>query len=99
MKRSKLTIVVGVVVLFVFCCSSFYFWWINNKDFETTDNAYIKAPIVPITSRVKGVVHQIFITEHQEVKKGDLILQLDPKLFLIEVEHAEAEVLVAYNKF
>ena len=99
MKRSKLTIVVGVVILLVFCCSSFYFWWINNKDFETTDNAYIQAPIVPITSRVKGVVNKIFIVEHQEVKKGDLIVQLDPKLFLIEVEHAEAEVLVAYNKF
>tara|TARA_B100000029_G_C17586556_1_gene961297 strand:- start:332 stop:1552 length:1221 start_codon:yes stop_codon:yes gene_type:complete len=99
MKRSKLTIVLGVLVLFVFCSSSIYFWWLNNKDFETTDNAYIKAPIVPITSRVKGMVQKIYVDEHQEVRRGDLIVQLDPRLFSIAVEHARAEVLVARNKF
>lgn len=99
MKRSKFAIIFGILFLLVLCSSSAYIWWTNNRNFETTDNAYIKAPIVPITSRVKGVVQKIFVSEHQEVKKGDLIVQLDPKLFMIAVDHAKAEVIVAQNKF
>ena len=99
MKRSKFTIVFGVLFLLVLSCSSVYVWWINNRDFETTDNAYIKAPTVPITSRVKGIVQKVFVSEHEEVKKGDLLVQLEPKLFMIAVEHAKAEVLVAENRY
>ncbi|MED5579426.1 MAG: HlyD family secretion protein [Nitrospinota bacterium] len=99
MKRSKFTIVFGVLFLLVLSCSSVYVWWINNRDFETTDNAYIKAPTVPITSRVKGIVQKVFVSEHEEVKKGDLLVQLEPKLFMISVEHAKAEVLVAENRY
>ena len=54
-----------------------YFYSLGR--FITTENAYIKAPIVSVQSQIPGRVEEVFIADNQRVMKGD-------KLFKIETE-------------
>ncbi len=47
---------------------------------------------VEIRARVHGFLNRIFVDEGQEVKKGQLLFQIDPKEFEIEVSKAKANV-------
>ena len=55
---------------------------------ETTDNAYITGHIHYVASRVTGVVQKVAVENNTRVKKGDLLLQIDPEPF--EAQLAEA---------
>lgn len=52
-------------------------WWWSHQGKEDTDNAYVKADIVPVMSRVSGSVTAIHVAENQPVSAGDLLLTLD----------------------
>ncbi len=47
---------------------------------------------VEIRARVQGFLSKIFVDEGQEVKKGQLLFQIDPNEFEIEVSKARANV-------
>lgn len=61
----------------------------------TTDNAYINAPVVSITSQVSGPVQQLLVQDNHAVHKGDLLLQIDPRPFQIALQQAEANLALA----
>lgn len=47
---------------------------------------------VEIRARVQGFLNKIFVDEGQEVKKGQLLFQIDPHEFEIEMSRAKANV-------
>lgn len=57
-----------------------------------TDNAYVKADLVPISSEVSGPVIETLVTENQHVEAGQVLFRLDPASFVIGVTQAEAHV-------
>ena len=61
-----------------------YFYSLGR--FITTENAYIKAPIVSVQSQIPGRVEKVFIRDNQRVKKGD-------KLFKIETDKLEMNII------
>ena len=58
---------------------------------ESTDDAQVAADMVPISARVGGTVVAVPVTDHQLVKKGDLLAQIDPADYEIKVQQATAE--------
>jgi membrane fusion protein, multidrug efflux system len=50
---------------------------------------------VEVRSRVAGAVHAVHFREGALVKKGDLLITIDPAPFAAEVERAEAQVVAA----
>ncbi len=50
---------------------------------------------VQISSSINGVVQQLMVKEGQEVKKGELLLQIDPSEFRAQVRRAQAGLEVA----
>jgi membrane fusion protein (multidrug efflux system) len=58
---------------------------------ESTDDAQVATDMVPIAARVGGTVISVPVTDHQAVKKGDLIAQIDPADYQTKVRQAEAE--------
>ena len=50
---------------------------------------------VQISSSINGIVQQLMVKEGQEVKKGDLLLQIDPSEFRAQVRRAQAGLEVA----
>src|SRR5262245_17313285 len=45
----------------------------------STDDATLEAAVVPIAPKVEGYVSTLNVRDNQEVKKGDLLLQIDPR--------------------
>lgn len=50
---------------------------------------------VQISSSINGIVQQLLVKEGQQVKKGDLLLQIDPSEFRAQVRRAQAGLEVA----
>jgi len=73
-------------------------WLIDARTNITTDNAFIESNIHPISARISGTVTAVHIKDNQQVKKGDLLVELDPSDYRVAAEKAEAAVGVALNE-
>jgi membrane fusion protein (multidrug efflux system) len=62
---------------------------------EETDDAQIAADMVPVATRVAGQVTKVHIVENQQVKRGDLLVEIDPADYDARVQQAEAELATA----
>ncbi|HET9554469.1 MAG TPA: biotin/lipoyl-binding protein, partial [Anaeromyxobacteraceae bacterium] len=59
---------------------------------ESTDDAQVEAEVVAIAPRIPGQVLRVAVKEDQAVKKGDLIVELDPADLAARVALAEADL-------
>jgi membrane fusion protein, multidrug efflux system len=59
---------------------------------ETTDDAQLAADVVLIAARVSGQVVRVAVTENQRVKRGELLVEIDPADYSARLEQAEAEL-------
>src|SRR6266498_1556621 len=62
---------------------------------QRTDDAFLRADITPLSTRVSGTVAQVAVTDYQRVKAGDLLVQLKDDDFKAQVGQAEAGVAAA----
>ena len=76
-----------------------YLWWRYLQTYEATDNAYVHVTVSPVSARVSGMVQEVLVEDNQAVNKGDLLVRLDPALYRVAVESAEAEVAMARARF
>jgi membrane fusion protein (multidrug efflux system) len=60
--------------------------------YEETDNAYVKANKVTISSEVSGPIVSIAVRENQAVKQGDELFRIDDKPFRIALDRANAQL-------
>lgn len=67
-------------------------WWLHARHFETTDDAQIDGHFDAISTRINGTV--VYINPDVEndhfIKAGTLLLELDPRDYEAELEHAKA---------
>jgi membrane fusion protein (multidrug efflux system) len=69
--------------------------WQHGKHHEDTDDAQVSADISPVIPRVAGYIVDVRASDNQQVKKGDTLLILDNRDYLIKVEQAEAALEIA----
>src|SRR6267154_1290353 len=58
----------------------------------STDNAYVQADMVGLSTDVAGIVTQVLVHDNQKVAKGDVLFKLDPLQFQLALDRAEAQV-------
>jgi Major Facilitator Superfamily/Biotin-lipoyl like len=58
--------------------------------FESTDDAFISVHYTLISSKVAGRVSKVNIDDNQEVKKGDILVEFDPRDFDAALEQKAA---------
>ncbi|WP_431209910.1 HlyD family secretion protein [Puia sp. P3] len=58
--------------------------------YEETDNAQIEGDIIPIRTSVSGYIATINFLDNQKVRKGQVLLQIDPRDLQARVLQAEA---------
>lgn len=88
-----------VVILLFIALVLFLIWKFVFHNTVTTDNAYVGAETASITSMVTGQVAEVFTSDTKQVKKGDLLVQIDPRDAEIAVAQAQAELLKAQRQF
>jgi membrane fusion protein (multidrug efflux system) len=84
----------AVLVAFGFIALATLRWdaWTGNTVIQTTNDAYIKADLTRLSSRVSGEVLTVAVDDFQRVKTGDLLIQIDPADYQAQVALAEAGV-------
>src|ERR1700677_1280452 len=70
------------------------FAWLSRGR-ENTDDAQVDADVVAVSTRVAGAVLKVHVTDNQLVKKGDLLIEIDPADLAAREKQAEAEVAAA----
>jgi membrane fusion protein (multidrug efflux system) len=61
----------------------------------STDDAYVEGTISTVSAKVAGHVTELFVQDNQSVKKGDLLLRVDPRDYQARRDQARATVATA----
>jgi len=87
----------GVVVLatLIGAALAVYFYSRSYELYPHTDNAFVQADLVRIAPRVSGPVVESPLHDNQHVKQGDLLLQIDPEDFQVEVDIQRAQLALS----
>jgi membrane fusion protein (multidrug efflux system) len=82
-------------VLIVGLVAAYYF--IAVRPYETTDDAFVDGHAIQISPQVAGRVLKLFITDNQFVKKGDPLVQIDPRDYDAALAQARANLAAAQS--
>src|SRR5262249_19551087 len=66
--------------------------WVSERTSQKTDDAYVRADLTPLSTKVAGLVALVAVSDYQPVKTGDLLVQLRDDDFRAHVQEAEAAV-------
>ncbi|HEY2169318.1 MAG TPA: HlyD family secretion protein [Candidatus Angelobacter sp.] len=86
--RAKWIIAALVILLLV----GGFFIWRYYAVRESTDDAQIDGHINPISPRVTGTVLNVLHDDNEVVQAGTLLVELDPKDYLVAVDRARADL-------
>ncbi|WP_153110844.1 HlyD family secretion protein [Propionivibrio limicola] len=90
-RRRKLLIglATGVVVAGLGMAA---YWFFYASHFVSTDNAYAAVEIAQVTPSVGGTISEVRVTDTQAVKKGDVLVVIDPTDAKLALAQAEADL-------
>jgi membrane fusion protein, multidrug efflux system len=66
--------------------------YVTGGQVMSTDDAYVNAETVGISTDVAGIVQQINVTENQHVDNGQVLYRLDSRQFQIALDNARANL-------
>ncbi|MCS3445045.1 MULTISPECIES: HlyD family secretion protein [Bradyrhizobium] len=84
-----------IALVFVAVATSRWDAWVGSATIQTTNDAYVRAELTQLSSRVSGEVLTVAVSDFQRVKAGDLLVQIDPADYQAQVAQAEAGVVGA----
>ncbi len=92
MKKKLITIIAGIFILAGVITIIMFF--VDNS-IEKTDDAQIEQYISPVNVKVPGYIKEIRFTEHKYVHKGDTLMIIDDREYVIALQQAEAALIDA----
>lgn len=76
----------GIIIIVMKYCDNNYEW---------TDDAQVEQYVSPVNVKVAGYIREIRFKEHQRVHKGDTLLILDNREYIIALQQVEASLMDA----
>jgi membrane fusion protein, multidrug efflux system len=68
------------------------FYWLSGGRWIDTDDAYVQADSMTVSTDVSGIVASIPVHEGEAVTKGQILFVLDPQKFQIALDNARANL-------
>src|SRR5258707_4130780 len=87
-KRFKPTVVVIGLVLVLAVVGLHFF--AQSISYESTDDAFIDGHITNVAPKIAGRIDKVFINDNQLVKKGDPIVEIDPRDYDAQLRQKQA---------
>jgi membrane fusion protein (multidrug efflux system) len=85
-------------VLLVLAIVAGVIWWLYARQFESTDDAFVDGNVIAISPNVSATVLAIHIDDNWRMKKGDLLVELDPRDFQVVVDQMQASLVGAQER-
>ncbi|WP_062746628.1 HlyD family secretion protein [Erwinia persicina] len=89
----KPLIILAIVILLMLVVALWF--WLTTRNIETTDDAFTEADAVTIAPKASGYVTELRVKDNQRVKKGDLLVVIDPRDTTAQREQAQAQLGLA----
>jgi membrane fusion protein (multidrug efflux system) len=92
---SKRALIVPVVVLVVaaallFTIKGCWTSWEGGHPEQRTDDAYVRADLTPLSTRISGTVRKMEVGDYQAVQPGQLLVQLEDQDYAAGLAEAKA---------
>jgi membrane fusion protein (multidrug efflux system) len=91
----KKRIIIPVFLALVVACAGGWYWYVNMRDFESTDDAFVDADRVSVSSKLLGRITQLLVDEGDSVAAGEIIVRLDDADLKAQQTQAEAALTAA----
>lgn len=101
MKKSKMTVTdrtitkvtgwIGGIIVIILIVWGIYSLWESEFN-EQTNDAQVQEYINPIISRADGFVTAVKFDENEVVKKGDTLIIIDNREYIIQIKQTEASI-------
>ncbi len=92
--RSKKPLLIVAAIVLVGAIVGFIFWFARRNEVRT-DDAYTDGNVVTMAPKVSGYVVALNINDNVRVRKGDLLLRIDPRDYLASKQQAQASLELA----
>lgn len=89
MREHPIKLVVFLIFLVAAGIAGYRFLVYLNS-YESTDDAQVDGDIYAVTSRIEGSVKAVYVQDNQQVKQGQLLVELDPRDYEVALEQAKA---------
>jgi membrane fusion protein (multidrug efflux system) len=66
--------------------------WVGASVRQTTDDAYVRGDITPLSAKIEGYVRRVPVNDFQQVKEGDLLVEIEDNDYGARLAQAEAEL-------
>jgi membrane fusion protein (multidrug efflux system) len=87
--------ILAVAALLLFAINGHWTAWQGGRVEQRTDDAYVRADLVPLSTRISGTVRKMEVEDFQPVKAGQPLVQLDDDDYRAIVEEAKAALAAA----
>jgi membrane fusion protein (multidrug efflux system) len=68
------------------------YWYVTGGQIMSTDDAYLEADKVGISTDIAGIVKDVDVKENEQVAAGQVLYRLDPLQFQIALDNAKANL-------
>ncbi len=86
-KGIKRKIAAAVVILAVVLAGGYF---VNEMKYVSTDDAYVETTMVNVAPKVSGQIEEVYVTDNQFVKEGDLVAIIDDADYKVRLAQADA---------
>lgn len=83
------------IVAIAWTVAAYWERWTGAYRYQRTDDAYMAGDVTPLAAKVAGYVKSIAVNDYQRVRRGDLIVEIDPSDFQAQFELAAANLAAA----
>lgn len=90
--KNKLKLIIAFIITCIVIAAIYLF---IHRNEQTTDDAAIDGRNVVISSKVAGYVKSLNISDNQQVKAGDILLEIDPADYIIRRDKSKAALAAA----
>lgn len=88
-------LVVLLALAVIFTITRKWNTWEGGRIEQTTDDAYVRGDMTPLSTKVAGIVRDVKVSDFQSVTKGELLLELEDEDYKAQVTQANAAVEAA----
>ncbi len=92
--RSKKPLIIVAIVVVSLAIAGFFIWFARRNQ-VSTDDAYTDGNVVTMSPKVSGYVVRLYIDDNSRVRKGELLLSIDPRDYEAARSQAQAALALA----
>ncbi len=91
----KRRVVIPVAVLIIVAVAAAWYWYVNLRDFVASDDAYVDANRVAVSSKVLGRIAGLTADEGDSIRQGQVLVRLDETDLRAQLAQAQAALDLA----